>query len=37
MSVSRTHEQVVRVRDISADPKQLHEVVELAMDVAAYL
>jgi hypothetical protein len=30
-----THEQVVRVRDITADAEQLHEVVELAVDVAA--
>lgn len=34
--MGRTHEQVVRVRDVTADAEQLHEVVELAVDVAAY-
>jgi len=33
----RTHEQVVGVRDVAADAEELHEVVELAVDVAAYL
>ena len=32
-----THEQVVCVGHVAADAEQLHEVVELAVDVAAYL
>lgn len=30
-----THEQVVRLRHVPANAEQLHQVVELAMDVAA--
>ena len=30
------HEQVVGVRDVAAHAKQFHQVVELAVDVAAY-
>lgn len=33
----RTHEEIVRVGDVTADAEQLHQVVELAVDVAAYL
>ena len=32
-----THEEIVCVRDVSANAEKLHEVVELAVDVAAYL
>ena len=35
--MSFTHEQVVCVRHITTDAEQLHEVVELAVDVTAYL
>ena len=34
--MSFTHEQVVCVRHITTDAEQLHEVVELAVDVAAH-
>lgn len=34
-AVKRTHEEVVRIGIRPADAKQLHKVVELAMDVAA--
>lgn len=30
------HEEVVRVGDVAADAEELHQVVELAVDVAAY-
>lgn len=30
------HEEVVRVRDVTADPEEFHKVVELAVDVATY-
>ena len=30
------HEEVVGVRDVAADAEELHEIVELAVDVAAY-
>lgn len=33
----RTHEEVVCVRNVTADTEELHQVVELAVDVAAYL
>lgn len=32
-----THEEVIGVRHIPAHPKQLHKVVELAVDVTTYL
>lgn len=32
-----SHENVVCLRTVTADPEQLHQVIELAMDVAAYL
>lgn len=32
-----THEKVVRVWDVSSDAEQLHEVMKLSVDVAAYL
>ena len=32
-----THEEVVGVRDRAADTEEFHQVVELAVDVAAYL
>ena len=34
---SRTHKEVVGVGDISADSEELHQVMELPMDIAAYL
>ena len=30
------HEQIVRIWDISPNPKQLHEVMELSVNVPAY-
>jgi len=32
-----THKEVVRVRYVSTDPEELHQVVELAMNITAYL
>lgn len=32
-----THEKVVRVWDVSSDAKQFHKIVELSVDVTAYL
>lgn len=31
-----THEQIIGVRDISSDTEELHQVVELAVDITAY-
>lgn len=33
----RTHEEIVGVRRVAADSKELHEIVKLAMDITAYL
>jgi len=35
--VRLTHEEIVGVGHVAAHPKQFHEVVELAVNVAAYL
>lgn len=35
--MSRTHEEIVGVGNIAADAEKLHQVVELAVDIAAYL
>jgi len=35
--VRLTHEEIVCIRDVSADAEELHEVIELAVNVAAYL
>jgi hypothetical protein len=35
--VSHTHEEVVRIRRVAADSEELHEIVELAVNIAAYL
>lgn len=32
-----THEEIIRVRRITSNAKQLHQVVELTMNIAAYL
>ena len=32
-----THEEVVGIRNIAADSEELHQVMVLAVDVAAYL
>jgi len=32
-----THEQIVGIGDIAANPKQLHEIMELAVNITAYL
>lgn len=34
---AHTHEQVICVWNIAADAEELHQVVELAVDIAAYL
>lgn len=34
---SLTHEKVIRVWHISTNAKQLHQIMKLAMNVAAYL
>jgi hypothetical protein len=36
-AAAHTHEEIVCVRDVTADAEQLHQIVELAMDIAAYL
>jgi len=33
----RTHKKIIRIRHVAADAEQLHQVVELAVDIAAYL
>lgn len=37
MEPVHTHKEVVGVRHVSANTEQLHEVVELSVDVTAYL
>lgn len=32
-----THEQVIGIRHIATNPKELHQVMELAVDVTTYL
>jgi hypothetical protein len=32
-----THKQIVCIRDVSSDAEQLHQIMELAVDIAAYL
>ena len=32
-----THKEVVRVRYVSTDPEELHQVVKLAMNITTYL
>ena len=34
---SHTHEQIIRIRNISPHAKQLHQIVKLSMYVTAYL
>lgn len=36
-SERRTHEEIVGIWDVSSYSEELHEVVELAMDIATYL
>lgn len=32
-----THKQVIRVRDITTNPEKFHQIMELPMDITAYL
>jgi hypothetical protein len=35
--IVHTHKQIVCIRDVSSDAEELHQIMELAVDIAAYL
>lgn len=37
LAMRLTHEQVIRIRDVAPDSEELHEVVELPVNITAYL